>query len=244
MRNSKLEPVKFLIEDEADRSALGYIYVLRGAGRGHGWYKVGRSHDVDKRVGKLRRNLPFECELVYWYPIPESTPEIEFALHAELSEFRARGEWFHIPDESKICRVLEDFMGMCPAAVHEGYRLEEQHRRSLEIAKARMITAQKLREILDDGVGGVGDSYIDVVDDWDRLAHEINEEFAKSSAAAGKVALRQTYTYVVLEVSDAAYDEIAGKLREAGYDHVFDGEGKKCVMDMHGIAIGREGSAD
>ncbi|HEX5433537.1 MAG TPA: hypothetical protein VFY05_04815 [Candidatus Angelobacter sp.] len=67
---------------------------------------------------------------------------------------------------------------------------------------------------------------------------------AKQSPQKPVTSLRQTHTYVVLEVSDAAYDEIAGKLREAGYDHVFDGEGKKCVMDMHGIAIGREGSAD
>lgn len=45
-----------------------------------------------------------------------------------------------------------------------------------------------------------------------------------------------THTYVVLEVSKACYDEIAKKLKEAGYDHVFnDGE-----IDMHGIALAIE----
>jgi hypothetical protein len=47
--------------------------------------------------------------------------------------------------------------------------------------------------------------------------------------------LRTTYTYVELEVSAAAYDEIAGKLRAADYDHAFnDG-----TIDMHGIGLTR-----
>lgn len=41
-----------------------------------------------------------------------------------------------------------------------------------------------------------------------------------------------TYTYVELEVSKAAYDEIAAKLRAAGYD-CFDG----IIIDMHGLAL-------
>lgn len=47
--------------------------------------------------------------------------------------------------------------------------------------------------------------------------------------------LRTTHTFAVLEVSAAAYDEIASKLREAGYDHVFIDE----HIDMHGIALKR-----
>jgi hypothetical protein len=45
--------------------------------------------------------------------------------------------------------------------------------------------------------------------------------------------LRSTHTYVTMEVSPATYAEIEAKFREAGYDHVFDGE----AMDMHGIAL-------
>lgn len=49
--------------------------------------------------------------------------------------------------------------------------------------------------------------------------------------------IRQTHTYAELEVSAAAYDEIAGKLRAAGYDHAFhDG-----TIDMHGIGLTRAG---
>ena len=46
-----------------------------------------------------------------------------------------------------------------------------------------------------------------------------------------------THTYVVLELSPAAYDEIAGKLKAAAYDHAFGDDGE---IDMHGIAVKRE----
>lgn len=47
--------------------------------------------------------------------------------------------------------------------------------------------------------------------------------------------LKRTRTLAQLEVSAAAYDEIAAKLREAGYDHAFvDG-----AIDMQGIGLTR-----
>lgn len=47
--------------------------------------------------------------------------------------------------------------------------------------------------------------------------------------------LRQTHTYAGLEISQSAYDEIAGKLRDAGYDHAFDAD--TGAIDMHGIGL-------
>ena len=44
-----------------------------------------------------------------------------------------------------------------------------------------------------------------------------------------------TYTFVTLEVSEAAYDEIAGKLRKAGYRVDQDG-----AIDMDGLALCKE----
>lgn len=46
-----------------------------------------------------------------------------------------------------------------------------------------------------------------------------------------------TYTYAILEVSTAAFEEIAGKLRAAGYDQAFHDEDDGVVIDMHGIAL-------
>lgn len=48
--------------------------------------------------------------------------------------------------------------------------------------------------------------------------------------------LSATHTYAELEVSAAAYDEIAAKMREAAYDHVFNEDG---TIDMHGIRLTR-----
>ena len=48
-----------------------------------------------------------------------------------------------------------------------------------------------------------------------------------------------THTYAMLEVSRAAYHEIADKLREAGYGHAFHEERDGgVVLDMQGIALG------
>jgi hypothetical protein len=44
-----------------------------------------------------------------------------------------------------------------------------------------------------------------------------------------------TYTYVELDVSAAVFHEIATKLKEAGYGHAFDDDGR--VIDMHGLAL-------
>lgn len=53
--------------------------------------------------------------------------------------------------------------------------------------------------------------------------------------------LKQTHTYVELEVSAATYGEIAEKLVEADYNHVFERSGKGIVnrgaIDMHGLAL-------
>jgi hypothetical protein len=49
-----------------------------------------------------------------------------------------------------------------------------------------------------------------------------------------------THTFATLEVSKATFDEIEGKLREAGYDHAFVEE----FIDMNGIALEREQGED
>ena len=55
-----------------------------------------------------------------------------------------------------------------------------------------------------------------------------------------------TYTYVLMEISKSAYNEIAGKLRSAGYNqafHLSDSRGD-VVLDMHGIALAVESDTD
>jgi len=47
--------------------------------------------------------------------------------------------------------------------------------------------------------------------------------------------MTHTHSYVELEISKEAWDEIAGKLRAVDYDYVFSDDGR--VIDMQGIAL-------
>jgi hypothetical protein len=49
-----------------------------------------------------------------------------------------------------------------------------------------------------------------------------------------------THTYAILELSGAAFDEIAAQLRAAGYDHAFHAvRDYGIIVDMHGIAVAK-----
>jgi len=49
-----------------------------------------------------------------------------------------------------------------------------------------------------------------------------------------------TRTYVHLEVSESTYNDIAAKLKDAGYDHAFHSHDETPCVDMHGIALVKE----
>jgi hypothetical protein len=52
--------------------------------------------------------------------------------------------------------------------------------------------------------------------------------------------MRQTYTFVVLDLSSEAFNEIKKKLDAAGYQHCFTQSGGRDVIDMQGIAVASE----
>lgn len=49
--------------------------------------------------------------------------------------------------------------------------------------------------------------------------------------------LKQTHTYAVLQISDAAFAEIKTALENAGYADQFHKDNGQVVIDMHGIAL-------
>lgn len=55
--------------------------------------------------------------------------------------------------------------------------------------------------------------------------------------------MKSTHTLATLEVSAAAYDEIAGKLRAAEYGHAFIGEGVGLVKDARRTALATDALA-
>lgn len=52
--------------------------------------------------------------------------------------------------------------------------------------------------------------------------------------------MRSTYTYVILDLSPAAFREISEKLKAADYGHCFHENDGRTVIDMHGIAVAME----
>ena len=74
---------------------------------------------------------------------------------------------------------------------------------------------------------------------WNRLAEEraARIRLTRPRLLNGAPSLRVTHTFVTLEVSAAAYEEIRAKLAAADYDHCFMEGGE---IDMHGIALVRE----
>lgn len=56
--------------------------------------------------------------------------------------------------------------------------------------------------------------------------------------------MRTTHTYALLPVSKAVFEEIAQKLRAAGYDHAFGQDGENPVIDMHGTALTQASDPD
>lgn len=53
-----------------------------------------------------------------------------------------------------------------------------------------------------------------------------------------------THTYAVLGVSRSTYLEIRDRLKVAGYDHAFQEEGGKPVIDMRGLAVMHDPAVD
>jgi hypothetical protein len=49
-----------------------------------------------------------------------------------------------------------------------------------------------------------------------------------------------TYTFVVLKLSQAAFQEVRDKMVAAGYEHALDRNGDGELVDMHGIAVQAE----
>lgn len=47
--------------------------------------------------------------------------------------------------------------------------------------------------------------------------------------------IRQTHTYVVMEVSESTFNEIRAQMLQADYRHAFMDDGQ--TIDMHGIAV-------
>lgn len=71
----------------------GYVYLLGG----EGYYKIGRSRNVSKRIRQLEIQLPWPVTVEHTIPC-ENHKVSERTLHDMFANNRANGEWFRLDD--------------------------------------------------------------------------------------------------------------------------------------------------
>ena len=85
----------------APQPQKGYVYLLKGGG----YYKIGLSNDVNRRMEEISPRLPFETELICTIATRDMY-KLEAALHDLYAARRANGEWFEL-DEADVVLFKE-----------------------------------------------------------------------------------------------------------------------------------------
>ena len=79
-----------------------YLYIIRMEGTN--FYKIGVTHDVDKRLLQLQAGNPIKLLVVLRIKCNEARKK-EILLHTKLQKYSVHGEWFSV-DFSKITDIL------------------------------------------------------------------------------------------------------------------------------------------
>lgn len=97
---ANMEPIVLALMDleeavkEFRYAPAGYVYLLKAGP----WTKIGKTRDLESRIGRLAIQLPFPVELAH--AIECAAPDyVEKVLHSWFSRYRLNGEWFELPDE-------------------------------------------------------------------------------------------------------------------------------------------------
>ncbi len=90
--NVEWQHMRRKIENDPDRVLAGFVYIVELGG----FYKIGYTKDVKKRIKQMCEiQLPWPFNLVFSFEC--QTPKLtELHVHAQLDEFRVRGEWFEL----------------------------------------------------------------------------------------------------------------------------------------------------
>lgn len=72
----------------------GFVYVL---GCKEGYYKIGRTRDVQRRYIQVSSSVPYRLWICYVFPVGDA-PHYERWLHDKFPSSRMRGEWFKLSD--------------------------------------------------------------------------------------------------------------------------------------------------
>lgn len=86
----------------------GYVYVLRAGA----YFKIGRSRYPDRRIKRLKIQLPFPVEVYALIPCEDHIASEKLA-HDSFPDLRANGEWFLIWDEAQIAWMKDVTSPLC-----------------------------------------------------------------------------------------------------------------------------------
>src|SRR5207237_9317414 len=73
----------------------GYIYLVKA---GDGYYKIGRSQNVEVRMKEIGLQLPFPFEVLHIIPAKDMYGS-ERKLHEQYAPCHLNGEWFALTEE-------------------------------------------------------------------------------------------------------------------------------------------------
>lgn len=84
----------------------GFVYLMRS---GNGFYKIGISKKVDRRLDDLKRQFPIEIEVVHYFACHDRRA-VESKLHSKYASKRAQHEWFRLePEDVSYIKSIKDY---------------------------------------------------------------------------------------------------------------------------------------
>jgi hypothetical protein len=78
----------------------GYVYLISGGG----YFKIGQTQHIEKRIKQVGTKLPFKIEYLHWIETNDMDG-LEAYWHQYFVDKREEGEWFTLSDEEveKFC---------------------------------------------------------------------------------------------------------------------------------------------
>ena len=91
MNTTKAEKQEQALQRELEKMK-GFVYLMRS---GNGYYKIGVSKDVERRLNDLRRQFPISIEIIHYFRSYNYISAERF-LHEKFSSKRLEYEWFEL----------------------------------------------------------------------------------------------------------------------------------------------------
>src|SRR5262245_44467271 len=91
----------------------GYVYIIHG--KGTNYIKVGKTTNVQRRLGQIAAGVPFKITLVSAQLVHDMDHE-EQVLKTHFQAFRTRGEWFEVSSDVLALWPL-DFIPELPVRI-------------------------------------------------------------------------------------------------------------------------------